>query len=404
MKGEFLRLAGITCLETAQREVGQSKGRFKERMRPLDTVRLEVLTNGDQELFASPGDRKFSEQHPLTYAGSGMLGTGLFGPYLKNILLNGNAITRYRGEEDVAGRTLARYDYQLAPTFSGQRIEVPEGSGGVGLRGSFWADPRTYDVTRLELNADDIPPSLPISALSMSVNYVRIALTDNLTVLLPQTADVHLVKNSGEISHDQVEFTHCRAFGAESTIDFNASDAGQQARLGAVSLDDVLRRLPGGLQVTVKLRSRVSSDMAVGTLIDGFVAGDVKDKRAVAIPAGSQVRGRIRRMERYVDPFVYFVVGIEFTEVEVEGIRHMFYADLVDIDPAPGVELTLSTGNNGADTPRSQLSTPGTAIPVKGERVVVRNLPGVATFFFKGDKLDLPANLRTVWKTRAWKE
>src|ERR1700683_3313159 len=143
MKGEFLRLAGITCLETAQREVGQSKGRFKERMRPLDTVRLEVLTNGDQELFASPGDRKFSEQHPLTYAGSGMLGTGLFGPYLKNILLNGNAITRYRGEEDVAGRTLARYDYQLAPTFSGQRIEVPEGSGGGGLWGWFWTDRRT---------------------------------------------------------------------------------------------------------------------------------------------------------------------------------------------------------------------------------------------------------------------
>ena len=60
-------------------QVQQSKG----KMRPLDTIRLEVLTNGDQELFASPGDRKFSEQHPLTYAGSGMLGNGLFGPYLK---------------------------------------------------------------------------------------------------------------------------------------------------------------------------------------------------------------------------------------------------------------------------------------------------------------------------------
>jgi hypothetical protein len=83
-------------VETAEREVG----RTTSKMRPLDTVRLEVLTNGDQELFASPGDRKFSEQQPFTYAGSGMLGNGLFGPYLKNILLNGNATTKYVGEEE----------------------------------------------------------------------------------------------------------------------------------------------------------------------------------------------------------------------------------------------------------------------------------------------------------------
>ncbi len=220
---------------------------------------------------------------------------------------------------------------------------------------------------------------------------------NQLTVLLPQTADVRLVKNSGDISHDQVATTHCRVFGAESTIDFNAPAEGQQARFGAVSLDDTLRRLPGGLQVAVKLRSRISSDMVVGTLIDGVVAGDVKDKHAVVIPAGSPVRGRIRRMERYTDPFVYFVVGIEFTEVEVDGIRHVFYADLAGIDRVPGVELTLSTGNNGVENPR-------TVTIVTRERIVVHNLPGVATFFFKGEPLDLPANFRTVWKTRALKE
>jgi hypothetical protein len=397
---EFQHLANITCLETAQREVRQSKG----KMRPLDTVRLEVLTNGDQELFASPGDKKFSEQQPLSYAGSGMLGNGLFGPYLKNILLNGNATTKYKGEEDVAGRRLARYDYQLDQAFSGQTIEVTEGSGSVGLKGSFWVDPQTYDVIRLELNAADIPPGLPISELTTAVNYGRTALTNQLTVLLPETADVRLVKNSGEISHDVVAFTHCRVFGTESTMNFNAPDAEQPARFGATSLDDTLRRFPGGLQITVKLRSRVSSDMPVGTLIDGIVAGDVKDRRAVVIPAGSPVRGRIRRMERYTDPFIYFVVGIEFTEVEVEGIRHIFYADLVNIDPAPGVEQALSTRNDGAETPSSQLSAPGTVTTVTRERVLVHNLLGVATFFFKGDRLDLAPNFTTVWKTRAWKD
>jgi hypothetical protein len=75
---ELRLLTTISCLETVQREHQAAKG----KMRLLDTIRLEVLTNGDKELFASPGDWKFSENHPMTYAGSGTLGNGLFGPYL----------------------------------------------------------------------------------------------------------------------------------------------------------------------------------------------------------------------------------------------------------------------------------------------------------------------------------
>ncbi|HTD43810.1 MAG TPA: hypothetical protein VK687_06495, partial [Bryobacteraceae bacterium] len=67
---ELQRLPNISCLETVQREHKPARG----KVQPLDTVRLEVLNNGRKELFASPGDRKFSEQHPISYAGSGVLG------------------------------------------------------------------------------------------------------------------------------------------------------------------------------------------------------------------------------------------------------------------------------------------------------------------------------------------
>src|SRR5579864_7011245 len=63
---ELQRLSTISCVETVQRAYQPPKG----KMRPLDTIRLEVLTNGDKELFASPGDRKFSENHPSSFAGS----------------------------------------------------------------------------------------------------------------------------------------------------------------------------------------------------------------------------------------------------------------------------------------------------------------------------------------------
>jgi hypothetical protein len=59
----------------------------------LDTIHLEILSDGKQELYASPGDRRFAPDHPITYAGSGVLGNGVFGLYLKDILVTGNAVS-----------------------------------------------------------------------------------------------------------------------------------------------------------------------------------------------------------------------------------------------------------------------------------------------------------------------
>ncbi len=396
---ELRRLTTISCVETVHREEQPPRG----KMRPLDTVRLEVLTNGQKELYASPEGRKFSEREPMSYVGSGMLGNGLFGLYLGEIVLNAYGSSQYKGEEVTGTRRLARYDYQISVMWSGQTVDVPGGSGRVGLHGSYLVDPENYDPVRLELQADNIPPTLPVTEFTTRIDYGRTVLNDNLTALLPETADLRLVLESGEVSHNVVDFTHCRVFGAESTINFDAPDSPEQAPgFGTASVDQTLRSLPGGLQVAVKLNSRISGEMAVGTLIEGVVAGDVKEKRTVAIPAGSVVRGRIRRMERYSDPFPYFIVGLEFTEVEAEGIRYIFYADLVAIDPAPGVELRLSTQNTTtieADSPLSGgLSTRRTM-----ESLSLYSLPGVAAFFYKGEKLDLPQNFRTVWKTRPLK-
>jgi hypothetical protein len=107
------------------------------------------------------------------------------------------------------------------------------------------------------------------------------------------------------------------------------------------------------------------------------------------------VRGRIRRLEHYTDPFPHLIVGLEFTELELEGIRYRFYADLVEIGAIPGVEQTLHTPYQA-----TEWRSPGTwGLRQTSETVWTYSLPGVATFFFHGDKLDLPAGFRTVWKT-----
>jgi hypothetical protein len=395
IREELQRLPDISCLETVQREYQPPRG----KMRPLDTVRLEVLTDGHKELFASPGGRKFSERHPITYAGSGMLSNGLFGPYLSDIVVTGNASTKYIGEEEIGGRRLARFDYRLPLMWSGQTLNIVEGSGRVGLHGSYWADPQTYDVLRLELNAEDFPPTLPVVEVVTSINYAPTRLTGNLPLLLPDSAESRLVKFSGEISRNRMEFTGCRVFEAESAINFDAPDSIEQTpRFAASSNDDTLRPLPGGLQIAVKLRTRISGDLPVGTLIDGVVASETSRKKgAIHIAAGSPVRGRIRRLERYTKPFPYYIVAVEFTEVELQGIRHRFYADLLDLDLTPGVERTLPVSERTEETDLLYL---GHETRLKKESLTLPYLTGVATFFFRGARLDLPSGWRTVWKTR----
>src|SRR2546427_13009506 len=63
VKQELARLPNISCLETVEREYQPAGG----KLRALDTVRLEVLANGDHRPYASPGEAKFSEPHAIRY-------------------------------------------------------------------------------------------------------------------------------------------------------------------------------------------------------------------------------------------------------------------------------------------------------------------------------------------------
>jgi hypothetical protein len=393
VREELQNLPNISCLETVRREFQPTNS----RMRPLDTIRLEVLTNGEKELFASPGDRKFSERHPIGYAGSGVLGNGLFGLYLKDILLNASASDKYKGEEEIGGRRLARFDYRLPAVWAGQVINLPEGSGRVGLRGSYWADPQTFDVLRLEMNAYDIPLTLPITEAVTSIDYAPTDLGNNLVMLLPRSADFLMGKLSGEVNHNRVEFTGCRVFQAQSTIDFAAPDSVQEPpRFGTSAVDDTLRPLPAGLRIAVNLRTRITAAMTVGSLIEGVVDGSVRANGAVVIASASPVRGRIRRLERYSDPSPHFVVGLEFTEVELQGVRHRFYASLVEMESAPGVEKTLA-GRDQAEV--RELWKGSNDVSHKVETLQLPALPQAAVFFFRGATLNLPRGFRTVWQT-----
>ena len=228
---------------------------------------------------------------------------------------------------------------------SGHTIDLPEGHGKVGVKGSFWADPATYDIVRISLMDDEIPPELPVATSTTSIDYAHTNL-GGTDFLLPQSADSRLVRFSGEESRNHIEFTHCHLYGAQSSISFGEQQG--FPLFGASSVLEMSRELLPALQVVVKISTRITEKTAVGTLIEGVVEGNVLHKKSVLIPSGSPVRGRVRRLEWNDDKGGYYVVGLEFTEIEAAGTRYRFFADLESTDRAarhpPGPAVAPAAG------------------------------------------------------------
>ncbi|HUI54399.1 MAG TPA: polymer-forming cytoskeletal protein [Bryobacteraceae bacterium] len=391
MREELSQIPNYTCLETIVR-FRKAPGRGA-KLQPADTVRLEIVYSDHKEWYGSPGDRKLSSDDPAGFVGSGMIGTGSFATTLHNLFQTTGATFTYRGEETLGNRSAARYDFHWPRWMGGFEVSIFGGTGTVGERGSFWADPQSLDLIRLESAADEIPPFLLLQELRSSMNYARMRIGE-YSALLAQQADTDMLKTTGEESYDRLEFTHCRAFTAESAIRFGTG-ADDGAKQPAQDSDASVRgtasaSIPALLKVTVRLASTITEKDAVGTLIEGRVMGDVLRKGKVVIANDAVVRGRIRRLERYQGGQDW-IVGLEFTEVEASAGAVPFYGDLLQMDPLPGLRPTLS---------EQVPVNPAGQFQVTPETVTLPELPGVASFFVHGKTFTLSSGVRMIWRTR----
>src|SRR5579871_5573307 len=105
--------------------------------------------------------------------------------------------------------------------------------------------------------------------------------------------------------------------------------------------DTELKPLPSELEITTRLSRPITLENAVGSLIEATVSGNVPRKGDVLIPDGSAVRGRIKRLEWNEEKGGYYIVGLEFREIDAAGVKYRFFADLRVLDRAPGVGFTL---------------------------------------------------------------
>jgi hypothetical protein len=387
MREQIARLPNCTCLETISRFHKES-GRAA-KLNPLDTVRLEIVYSNRREWYGSPGARDLSVENPGAFIGAGMIANGMFGITLHNLFVAEVATFVSQGEDSIAGRPAAKYDFRLPRTQLGMEISIPGGNGTVGEEGSFWADPSTLDLVRLVARVTEIPAYLPLTSAEYSVNYAHTRVGE-FDALLAQQGDLELRPANGIEDYDHFDFTHCRAFESKSEIRFDAPDSGPGNPPSAASSRAVARAQETSLRalllVTIQLTSPVTDRDAVGKLIEARIAGDVRSKGKVVIEDGALVHGRIRRLDRYPGQ-AHFAVGLEFTELETHDGPIRFYADLLRLEKRAGFRPALHE--------IVRMRNADALVEIK-----LPELPGVASFFVDGKTFVLPAGFQTVWRTR----
>lgn len=376
MEAVLTRQPNYTCLETIERSTRSGRGR---KFRLVDALHLEVAVVEGKELFAWPGEREFKERDLRELAPTGAIGNGSFALHARSVFLSGAPLITYHGEEEVDGRRLARYDYTVPQFRSGYKITMGPHSGITGYRGSFWNDTETLDLARLDVEAVDIPPVMPLRAARDSMRYERVPIGES-TFLLPKSSEMVMEDFEGGASRNVIHFSRCRQYAGESTLSFAEVPEGEAA---PVALAEAIA-LPAGLLVELELLTPLKfPGNAIGDEIEARVTRDSKSKKQVVIPKGALLKGNVALLERRRDfrGMERILVALQWREISFDGKVGPFEGQLEE----------------GGAIPVSEFSSRG--IYQKPSQRELSTLPHRDVFYVRKDSLDLPRGLPLNWRT-----
>lgn len=331
MMGVLASQPNYTCLETVQRSRRNGPA---ARFEPLDTLRVEVALVNGKEMFAWPGSKQFEGTDIRQFIPSGMSGTGEFALHAR-IVFGTDIPTFERGKPALEDRSTVRFDFQVTRVRSGFRIRAGEAMLPVGYHGSFYADPLSLDVRRLEIVGDDIPAALKLSQISDTMDYAPAPIGKG-DFLLPAASEEIMVDSVGQEDRNRLEFTSCRQFTGQSVLSFAEPEPAASAPRQEPTQE---LQLPPNLELTLRLTGEVDPDKAViGDAVTAELDKDLKVKGRVILPKGAMASGRISRVERHPD---YTILGMIFSDVE-SGNTHARLS--LDFEQMSGI-LTPSIRN-----------------------------------------------------------
>ena len=295
-----------TCVQ----EIERSQRRVpRHRFEMVDMLRLEVALIDGTEVFAWPGARKFEDTELRHMVTSGAIGNGDFALHARAVFTSDGPVFTYRGDEITGGRPAIRYDYRVTLLSSGYHIRVDQAEAVVAYHGSFWADPETYDLRRLEIVAEDIPPSLRLQSSRTQMDYARMRIGSG-EFLLPAASEMSMIDRAGNESRNRVRFTGCRQYTGDSVVSFDrTADETEVARPPAEAAPE---DVPPDLVADIRLDTEIDSEKSmVGDPVSAVLVSPVRQNHHELIPKGTTLLGRIKRLEHHRDECAF---EIEFDE------------------------------------------------------------------------------------------
>ncbi|HEY4084669.1 MAG TPA: hypothetical protein VGM43_01965 [Bryobacteraceae bacterium] len=386
--------SAYTCLETIDRGQREANARSFQQ---LDLVRVEVMKLGNKELFAWPGGS--FEDKPLTqFVAGGLIGDGTFGLFADDVFVNGAATMKFRGNEPLRGRPALRVDYAVSSLLGHFTLQTATGKAEVEYRGTYWLDPATFDLLRMDIFVDDIPSPVQLAKISIQIDYETETAGDNRATRT-QHSLMEVVTSSGEIHRDEINFTHCRQFAAETKLmTGNADDS-------AVKVAQTPRQpnaLPGDLDIRLQLQNPIDVKTAsVGDSIMAIVESDVKDEKRILIPKGAHVSGRIRRLERREGQPGYVLAGLEFSDIAVGEESWRFIARMQSIDVMDGITTEHRDRKEARMVNQPHGVGSGGTIETRISESFDNPLAGVGYLYLSADAVSIPAGLRMRWKSES---
>jgi hypothetical protein len=332
MKSELDRLPNCVCNQTVERLERPSAD---QAWRKIDTLHLEVALTSEGELYARTGARRFDQRSLAQIVGKGTVTTGQFGMFAKHVFLMSSAKYGFRGEAERDGRKAYEYFYEVDPARSSYKLRSGNLESVAGFQGSFWIDPVTLDLLRLEVQAFDISPALGLSEVNTSLSYSRITIR-NEQFLIPIAATLAIVAADGTENLNRMKLAGCRVYQAESALQGEAVEA--PAPAPARPAEPAPLSLPSTSLLELALDAPLDPSRAeVGHSVRARVSRSLSDSAKVIIPQGALVAGRITRIEKQTQPFPVFEIGIEFETLEIDNRQVPFAATMIEAGPAAGL-------------------------------------------------------------------
>jgi hypothetical protein len=337
MMETLTRQPNYTCLETVERSRRDGSTR---KYRLEDTLRIEVALVDNKEMFAWPGSKQFEDRDFRELIPTGTFGTGDFALHSRSVFGGNVPIFEARGEQKLDGRTAVQYDFRVLRLLSGFSVRTRDAEAIIGYHGSFYVDPKTLDLIRLEVVGDDLPPVLKLKGLSDRMDYARVRIGDG-DFLLPESSEVVLVDLNGEENRNRIRFNGCHQYTGQSVLRFDEPDGSATPSAPAEKAE---LELPSNLDVTLSLLEEIETDrLAIGDLVRAQLHGDLKSKGRILIPKGATASGRISRIERHSS---FTVLGLIFTELDSTGVHaklDLHFDRAVGTDMiSPGRDLVLN--------------------------------------------------------------